>query len=199
MEGLKGKQYPTRSGGALSNPSHHSQERVQTGAHSLLTGPLEPTCRPLPKMTILASASLAAASFWPATSFPIKPIRGGASCKTDGLIHICWRPWASGRCQAPWGRCRSVWGQRPTSQCPLPRPAPRPPHPWRPPGEETPLTATCPRGLQWSRLWNHHAPRTLFRKAFSFSHKRNISPLDETWKLSEKRKEDKYWQADSGL
>lgn len=107
MEGLKGKQYPTRSGGALSNQSNHSRERVQTGAHfarpahSLLTGPLEPTCRPLPKMTILASASLAAASFWPATSFPIKPIRGGASYKTDGLIHICWRPWASGRARPP--------------------------------------------------------------------------------------------------
>lgn len=107
-EGPNGRQYPTLSGGALSNQSNHRHERVQTQcsfckARSLLTGPLESPCRHLPKMTILAAASLATASFWPAMSSPIKPTRGGVSCKTDGLIHIRRRPWASCRRQALWG------------------------------------------------------------------------------------------------
>lgn len=164
-EGPKGRQCPPPAVGPFQTKAvtvmaeYRPSARFARPAHSLLTGPLESTCRPLPKMTVLASAPLAAASFRPAASFPIKPTRGGASGKTDGLIHIRLRPWAQPT--VPLCRCRSAGGQRPvSSQCPLPRPAPRPPHtqPWRPPGEETPLTATCPRGLQRSCLWNCEEP-----------------------------------------
>lgn len=155
-------------------------------AHSLLTGPLESTCRPLPKMTVLASAPLAAASFRPAVSFPIKPTRGGASGKTDGLIHIRLRPWAQPT--VPLCRGGSVLSLLSASPPPSPQASP---HPALAPawGGNSADRDLPQRPAEELPVELRRAMNSLFQKAsFSFSYERNIPLPCKTWKLSE----DKY-------
>lgn len=191
-EGPKGRQCPPPAVGPFQTKAitvmaeYRPSARFARPAHSLLTGPLESTCRPLPKMTVLASAPLASASFRPAASFPIKPTRGGASGKTDGLIHIRLRPWAQPTVPLCWGaasRLFSVSSPPPSPQA-SPHPALAPARGGNSADRDLPQRPAEELPVELRRATN-----SLFQKAsFSFSYERNIPLPCKTWKLSE----DKY-------